>query len=53
LVSTCNKKLILLYLFWKCLACEHGNLDLVKFLLENGADPKIKSKNGKTALDMG
>ena len=53
MVSTCNKKLILLYLFWKCLACEHGNLDLVKFLLENGADPKIKSKNGKTALDIG
>jgi len=35
------------------IACDRGNLDLVKILLENGANPKIKSKNGKTALDIG
>ncbi|HEY9843696.1 MAG TPA: ankyrin repeat domain-containing protein [Candidatus Obscuribacterales bacterium] len=28
-----------------------GNLEVVKFLLEKGADPKAKSKEGKTALD--
>jgi len=32
-------------------AAEFGNLALVKFLLEKGADPKITDKKGKNALD--
>jgi ankyrin repeat protein len=28
-------------------ACKHGHLDIVKFLLENGADPYLKSNVDK------
>src|SRR5207245_7725521 len=31
-------------------ACLNGNLELVNFLLENGADPSAKTKDEKTPL---
>jgi len=34
-----------------CCAIRGGH-ELVRFLLENGADPSIKDKNGRTALDI-
>ena len=33
-------------------AATHYNLELVEFLLKNGADSSIKDENGKTALDL-
>jgi hypothetical protein len=32
-------------------AASGGHLEVVKFLLEHGADPQLKDSNGKTALD--
>jgi ankyrin repeat protein len=31
---------------------DYGNIKMAKFLLENGADPDIVTKKGKTALDV-
>ncbi len=31
-------------------ASKHGNLDVVKYLVENGADVNIKNNSKKTAL---
>ena len=33
-------------------AASDGNLEVTKFLLSKGADPKIKTWSGKTALDL-
>jgi len=33
-------------------ASQNGYVGLVKFLLENGANPKIKDANGKAAIDL-
>ena len=30
-------------------ASQFGHLEIVKFLIENGADPQLKSKSGLTA----
>ena len=35
------------------LACWKGNLDVVKFLIKNGADVNKDSRNGLTALTEG
>ncbi len=34
------------------LAAYHGRLDMIKLLIEKGANPHIKNSEGKTALDM-
>jgi ankyrin repeat protein len=34
------------------LAAGHGNLELVKLILSKGANPSVKSKDGKTPLDL-
>lgn len=34
------------------LAAGHGELELVKLILSKGANPSLKSKDGKTALDL-
>jgi len=34
------------------IATLNNNIDVVKLLLENGADKEIKNKNEKTALDF-
>lgn len=34
-------------------AADKGNYEMVKFLLEAGADPLTKSKNGALAAEMG
>ena len=33
-------------------ASYNGHLEIVKFLIENGADINIKNNDGKTALDF-
>ena len=35
------------------LACERGHLDIVKFLIENGADVNKEGNNGWIALQHG
>ena len=35
------------------LACERGHLDIVKFLIENGADVNKEGSNGWIALQHG
>ena len=35
------------------LASFRGHIEIVKLLLENGADPKIKNAKGEAALDIG
>ena len=34
-------------------ACNNGHLEVVKILLKNRADQKIKNNKGETALDLG
>jgi ankyrin repeat protein len=33
-------------------ACSNGNMELIKFLIKNGADVKAKTANGKTPLSL-
>ena len=33
-------------------ACIGGHLDVIRYLIQKGADPKIRSSNGKTAYDL-
>ena len=33
-------------------AAEHGNLEIVKYLVEKGANVNIKDNHGRTALDL-
>ena len=35
------------------IACTDGYLEIVKLLLEAGADPNIRNKKDRTALDIG
>ena len=34
------------------LACEHGYIDIVNFLVEKDVDVHVKDKNGRTALHI-
>jgi ankyrin repeat protein len=34
------------------LASKHGHIDVVKYLVEKGADLTAKDKTGKTAIDI-
>jgi len=33
-------------------ATKHANLDVVKMLIENGANPRLKNKRGERAADL-
>ena len=35
------------------IACKNGDFELVKILLDHGADKNIKSEDGQSALDIG